>query len=516
MNRKWWTLLVVSLGTFMLLMDIMIVNVALPSIQRDLHASFADLQWTVDAYSLTFAALLLLMGSLADRYGRRLLFAIGLGVFTAGSAACAAAASPLMLILFRAGQGIGGAIMFAVSLALLAQAFQGRERGLAFAVWGAVIGVATAVGPAVGGVITTYWDWRGIFIINLPIGAAAVILTLAKVGESRSPRGRPDWAGCAAFTAALTALVYGLIRAGQYHWGEAGVITCLACAAALLAAFVVIESRTASPMLSLALFKVPTFAGGSVAAFAVNGCVFSLFLYFVLWLQDSLGYDAVATGVRLLVYSAATLPVSLAFSYLSARIPVRWLIGAGLALCAAGLALMAGIGAGSGWTHLIPGLIVTGIGTGLVNPGLASTAVGVVHPRDSGMASGANSTFRQVGVAAGIATFGTLFTARLASGLSASLAGTPAAGQASRLAAAISEGSRRQAIAAAPASLRPQVAHAAAAAFASGMNEILLVSAVAAAVFAVAATILIRARDFHPAAHQPPQPASPAAQTPAA
>src|SRR5271170_699566 len=242
MERKWWTLVAVCLGTFMLLVDVTIVNVALPSIQDDLHASFAQLQWVVDAYALSLAALLLTAGSLADIFGRRRLFATGVAVFTAGSLLCALATGPLFLVLARAGQGIGGAIMFATSLALLAQAFHGRERGTAFAVWGAVTGAAVAIGPVLGGIITTDWSWRGIFFVNIPVGVAAIAVTIWRVAESRDPsRGGVDLPGFALFTLALVALVYGLIRAGEQGWDDVGVVVCLAGAAALLAAFVAVE-----------------------------------------------------------------------------------------------------------------------------------------------------------------------------------------------------------------------------------------------------------------------------------
>ena len=191
MDKKWWTLIAVCAGTFMLLLDVTIVIVAQPSIQAGLHASFSDVQWTLDAYALTLAALLLTSGSLADRYGRKRLFTIGLTVFTLGSLLCGLAADPLMLILSRSGQGIGGAMMFATSLALLGNSFRGRERGVAFGVWGAVVGVSTALGPVLGGVITTDWDWRGIFLVNLPVGAFALAVTLWKVAESRSPQPGP-------------------------------------------------------------------------------------------------------------------------------------------------------------------------------------------------------------------------------------------------------------------------------------------------------------------------------------
>jgi EmrB/QacA subfamily drug resistance transporter len=468
MERKWWTLLAVCLGTFMLLVDVTIVNVALPSIQDDLHASFAQLQWVVDAYALSLAALLLTAGSLADIFGRRRLFAIGLAVFTVGSLLCALATGPVFLILARAGQGIGGAIMFATSLALLAQAFHGRERGTAFAVWGAVTGAAVAVGPVLGGIITTGWSWRGIFFVNLPVGVAAIAVTLWRVAESRDPsRSGVDLPGFALFTGALIGLVYGLIRAGEQGWGDVGVAVCLAGAATALAAFVAVERVRREPMFDLSLFRVPTFCGGSVAAFAVNGCVYAMLLYIVLYLQDLLGYSALQTGLRLLIMSAVTLPAAIASGRLSSRVPLRLLISLGLALSGVGLLLMAGLAADSSWTHLIPGLVLAGAGSGLVNPALAATAVGVVPHRAAGMASGINSTFRQVGVATGIAVFGTLLASRV---------GHRPVTQISR------------------------------AAFVGGLNEILVVSGLGAVAAAVAALVLIRARDFAPPATPHPAP----------
>jgi EmrB/QacA subfamily drug resistance transporter len=514
-ERKWWTLLAVCLGTFMLLVDVTIVNVALPSIQDNLHASFAQLQWVVDAYALTLAALLLTAGSLADLFGRRLLFATGLAVFTAGSLLCAVAIDPLFLVLARAGQGIGGAVMFATSLALLAQAFHGRDRGTALAVWGAVTGVAVAVGPVLGGVITSGWSWRGIFFVNLPVGVIAIAVTAWRVAESRDPRPRGvDWAGLMSFTGALGALVYGLIRAGERGWGDAGVVACLAGAAALLAAFLVAERFGRAPMFDLALFRVPTFAGGSVAAFAVNGCVYAMLLYIVLYLQDLLGYSALQTGLRLLIMSAVTLPAAIVSGRLSSRVPVRLLIGPGLGLCGLGLLLMSDLGPTSRWTHLIPGLIVAGVGSGLVNPALASTAVGVVQPRSAGMASGINTTFRQVGIATGIAVFGTLFATKLTSNIVNGLRGTPLAGHARGLAAAVSQGQGQHVIGTLPPGARPTATEIARLAFVSGLNEILVVSGAGALLAAVAAAALIRGRDFVAAA--PPGPATPAkAEVPA-
>jgi MFS family permease len=228
-GNKWWTLVAVCLGTFMLLLDITIVNVALPDIQRALHSSFADLQWVVDAYALTLASFLLTAGSLADIYGRRVLYLIGLVVFTGASALCGFATSTLMLQLSRGLQGAGGAIMFAVSLALLANAFRGKDRGVAFGVWGAVTGLAVAIGPLIGGVLTSGLSWRWIFFVNVPIGIAAVALTTMRVAESRSPSAtRPDWAGFVIFTAALASLVYGLIESNQRSFTDGLVLGCLA------------------------------------------------------------------------------------------------------------------------------------------------------------------------------------------------------------------------------------------------------------------------------------------------
>src|ERR1700683_3014875 len=244
MEKKWWTLVVVCAATFMLLLDITIVIVALPTIQSGLHASFSDQQWVIDAYALTLAAVLLTAGSLADRYGHRLLFIIGLIVFTLGSLRCGIAQSPIMLILSRSAQGIGGAILFATSLALLAQSFHGKERGMVFGIWGAVTGVSAGLGPVLGGVITDAISWRGIFLVNLPVGIAALVITRLKVEESRTPHGaRTDWAGFATLTAGLISLVYGLIRAGETDWSDTGVDTWLALAVVFFIVFVALERR---------------------------------------------------------------------------------------------------------------------------------------------------------------------------------------------------------------------------------------------------------------------------------
>jgi EmrB/QacA subfamily drug resistance transporter len=411
MDKKWWTLVAVLAGTFMLLLDVTIVIVAQPAIQASLHASLSDVQWVVDGYALTLAALLLTSGVLADRYGRKRLFQIGLVVFTLGSLLCGLAQNPGMLISARCFQGIGGAIMFAVSLALLGHSFRGRDRGVAFGSWGAVAGIATALGPVLGGLITTEWDWRGIFLINVPVGVLALAVTWRQVEESRSPHApRLDLAGVALLTAGLVSLVYGFIRAGENNdWTDTGVLTCLVIGAVALTAFVIVESRLANPMFDVSLFRYPTFAGASIAAFAMNGSLYAVLLYLVLYLQDAQHYSALGAGLRIAIISGAQFVTASIAGKLSHRIPARWLIGPGLLLVGVGLLLMTGLTATSSWTHLIPGFIVAGLGGGMVNPPLASTAISVVPPQRAGMASGGNTTFRQIGIAAGIAVLGTVF-----------------------------------------------------------------------------------------------------------
>jgi EmrB/QacA subfamily drug resistance transporter len=251
----------------MLLVDITIVVVALPSIRTSLHTSFSDVQWTVDAYSLSLAALLLPTGSLADIFGRRRVFAIGLAIFSVGSLLCGLAGSPLMLILCRALQGVGGAILFATSLALLAQTFHGRERGFAFGVWGAVVGVSAAIGPLLGGVLTDALSWHWIFYVNLPIGIVAIVITLTRMQEFKPPQPRRiDVLGFALFTLGLTALVYGLIESGIRGWGSTQVVASLILAVVLLTAFPIVEHVIRQPMFDLSLFRKPTFVGGARAA----------------------------------------------------------------------------------------------------------------------------------------------------------------------------------------------------------------------------------------------------------
>jgi EmrB/QacA subfamily drug resistance transporter len=267
MARKWWTLIAVCTGVFMLLLDLTIVNVALPQIEHAFNASLSDLQWVIDAYALTLAALLLTAGSVADLAGRRRLFATGIIVFTLGSVLCGLAPSTLFLSLSRGLQGVGGAIMFATALALLAQAFPPRERGVPFAVFGAVTGIAVAVGPVLGGAITSGLSWRWIFFVNVPISVFALTVTLRTVEESKLPHApRPDWVGFVTFSLALAGLVFALIRSQVSGWGAASVLGSLGASIGLMAIFLAAELRAREPMLDLKLARLPTFDGGLVAA----------------------------------------------------------------------------------------------------------------------------------------------------------------------------------------------------------------------------------------------------------
>jgi EmrB/QacA subfamily drug resistance transporter len=507
-DRKWWTLIAVSIAIFMLLLDITVVNVALPSIQHDLHSSFSDLQWVVNAYALTLAALLLTSGALADLFGRRLVFTAGLVVFTCSSAVCGLSSTPLELNIARAVQGVGGAMMFATSLALIAQAFHGRERGIAFGVFGAVTGAAVAIGPVVGGVITSGIGWQWIFFLNVPIGVVAVVLTLAQVAESTDPNATGvDWIGLVTFSGSLFLLVYALIEGNEAGWGSIKIVTMLCASAALLVTFVVAESRQRRPMLDLSLFRRPAFTGASIVAFALSSSMFAMFLYLTLYIQDVLGYDALQAGLRFLPTTLVMFLVAPIAGRLSVRVPVRLLLGGGLLLVGGGLLAMTAVEPSSGWTVLIPGFVIAGAGVGMINPPLASTAIGVVHYSRSGMASGINSTFRQVGIATGIAGLGAVFAHQLTHATTAALA---ARGQAHAVLAAahgqlstlLQSGEVRPLLRTISPTARAAFAHAYRTGFVEAFTTILTIAGGVALVGAVCAFALVRGRDFVTAADE--------------
>jgi EmrB/QacA subfamily drug resistance transporter len=497
-NRKWWTLGAVSVATFMLLLDITVVNTALPAIQRDLGGSFTDLQWVIDAYTLSLAALVLTAGSLADRLGRRRVFAVGLAIFSVASLMAAFSPDPTFLNLSRAVQGVGGAIMFAVSLALVAQEFPaGRERGMAMGIYGGTIGIAVAIGPLLGGLLTDGLGWQSVFLLNVPIGVAAIAVTYWKVRESRDPNAtRIDWAGLVTFSTALFLLVLALLRGNDEGWGSALIVSLLAGAGALLAAFTAIERRVAEPMLPLSLFRRRAFTGVQLAAFAVSGSLFALFLYLTLYLQNFLGYSPIGAGLRYLPITLGAFIVAPLAGMALAKTQARFLMSAGLGLTALGLALMAGLHMDSTWTALLAGFVISGIGVGLLNPVIADVALSVVPKERSGMAAGINDTFRQVGIAVGIAAWGAIFLGAGAARTQEVAGGAVSHSGARQLVEAASSGQLHQALGGLPAQARELAGNAAQQGFLHGLNEILVLGAILAAAGAALALWLVREREI--------------------
>src|SRR5215218_2411988 len=446
-----WTLLVVCLATGVLLLNVSAPSVTLPAVGRDLEADLSVLQWVVSGYSLALAATLLTAGTLADLVGRRRMFLGGLAGFAAASLLCALAPSALVLIAGRAAQGLAGAVLLSSSLALLAQDFTGTSRAGALGIWGATVAAAFAVGPLEGGLLTEGLGWRAIFALDAAVALACLPVAVRRLRESRDPDAEGiDWWGTLTLSLGLFLGVFALTRGDVLGWGSGPILASAAGAALLLAAFVVVERREREPMLDLGLFAIPTFTGASLVVMVLAASTFGPFLYLTLFLLDGAGASPTAVGLQLLPLSAAALVVSVLGGRFAGVLPVRAALPAGQLLCAAGLLAMRGLEAASPWTVMLPGLLVLGVGIGLCNPAVTYAALGVVPATRSGMASGVNNTFRQVGIAIGIAALGALLPARI---------DDPAA-------------------------------------FAAALDRILLVSAGVAAVGAALAVTLVRQRDF--------------------
>jgi EmrB/QacA subfamily drug resistance transporter len=448
-------------------------------------------------------------GVLADRLGRKRVFAAGLGIFTVASLLCGLAGDPTFLNLMRAVQGVGGAIMFAVSLALIAQEFKpGRERGMAMGVYGATIGVSVAFGPVVGGGLTQSLGWEWIFFLNVPIGAAALAITLARVRETRDPSAsRIDWGGLVTFSSALFLLVLALVRGNDEGWGSTVIVALLASAGVLFATFLAIETRVRQPMLPLHLFKKPAFTGVQLAALAVSASMFALFLYLTFWLQGYLGNEPLDAGLKYLPFTVTNFFVAAAAGGLLSRLPARVILSAGLGMTGIALLLAGGLDPTDGWTAMLGAFILGGAGVGLINPVIADVAVSVVPKEQSGMAAGINDTFRQVGVAIGIAAWGAIFLGRGADKVEQVAHGTPAAtgDRPRQLVEAVSGGSLNDVLANVPAGARGSVADAARQGFISGINEILMLGGFVAILGAIAALWLVRERDIEREAIEEPQ-----------
>ena len=493
MQRKWLTLLLASVATFMLLLDVTIVNVALPEIQRDLNADLSSLQWVVDAYALMLACALLTFGSLGDRLGRRRVFSGGFALFSFASLLCGIAGDPTLLNFARGLQGAGAAAMFSTALALIAQEFQGRDRATAFGVWGATVGGAVAIGPLVGGLLTEHLGWEWIFFVNVPIGIAAIALTELRLPNIAAQDPSPiDVPGVLTFTASLFCLIFALIRGNPEGWSDPLIVGLLIASAVLILMFVAIERARESPMLDLALFRRPAFNGVSAVAFCLSAGMFAMFLYLTIYIQGVLGYSPLEAGLRFL-------PLSL-ISFIAAPISAKlgeWvgagpMMAAGMAAVGVGLLLMRGVGPGSEWTELIPGFLIGGAGVGMTNPNIGTVAISVVSQERAGMASGINTTFRQVGIATGVAALGAIFQGSIDSKMAAALPAAP-----HQLSEAVASGGTAAATAVAPPEFTAQVAAASDAAFTSALNEILLIAAIIVFVGALAGGLLVRNVEAH-------------------
>ncbi|MFE1311209.1 MFS transporter [Streptomyces sp. NPDC058755] len=459
--RTWGTLTAVCLGTFMLLLDVTIVVVALPDMAGALHTSLSDLQWVVDGYALALAALLLGVGAAADVLGRRRVHVAGVVLFAVASLLCGLASGPGLLVAARALQGVGAAAMFATTLPLLGSVYQGQRRSVALGVWGAVSGGAAAVGPVLGGLLTEGPGWRWIFFVNLPVSVVAVWLTLRVVPESRGPRGmQVDWAGTAAFAGFAGGVTYAVVRAGEDGWTAPAALTAFGCAALALVVFVLVERRSAHPLLDLGLLRGPAFVGVMAGAFAFNGVAFGVTPYVSIWMQTLLGMSPVRGGLTLLPLTVAAMIVAVLVGKLLHGVPARLTIGGGLLLIGAGDICQAVLDADSGWPALVPGFVLVGVGTGFVSPTVAGAALASVPPERSGMAGGAVNTVRQLGFALGVAVFGTVLTSRMTGTLPHGAAHTLAGGGAAALRGSLPEHTLR-------------------AAFASGLNGTLVVAGLA-------------------------------------
>jgi EmrB/QacA subfamily drug resistance transporter len=382
--------------------------------------------------------------------------------------------------------------MFATSLALIGQEFHGRDRATAFGVWGATIGGAVAVGPLVGGLLTESLGWEWIFFVNLPIGLIAIALTERRLANVvAQDAGRVDLPGLITFSAGLFLLIFGLIRGNPEGWESLQILASLIGSVVLLVAFLAIELRSTHPMLELALFRKPAFNGVSAVAFGLSAGMFAMFLYITIYVQGVLGYSPLEAGVRFLPLTLLAFFVSPIAGKLSDRVPIRVLLGVGLATVGVGLLLMHGLTADSDWTALLGGFIVAGAGIGITNPGIGSAAIGVVPAAKAGMGSGINTTFRQVGIATGVAALGAIFQSRVEAKLAEVLPGAKPG-----LAELVSSGGSEAAARAVPPGARAQVADASTVAFASALNDVLLIGALVAFVGAALGFALVRSRDF--------------------
>jgi EmrB/QacA subfamily drug resistance transporter len=413
-RRRWLALAVIVTAQFMVVLDISIVNVALPSIKTDLHFSQESLQWVLTGYSIFFGGFLLLGGRLGDLLGRRRLFMVGLSLFTVSSLLNGLAWSESSLIAFRCLQGLGAAMMSPAALSILTTTFQeGAERNRALGIWGAVAGSGGAVGVLLGGVLTSAFSWPWIFYVNVPVGVAVVAVSPLLLRESRADLESRyfDFAGAATITAGLMLLVYGMTHATQHGWGTAETIGLLSASAALIASFFLIESRTKGALLPLRIFRLRTLTGSNVSALVATGAVFSQFFLLTLYMQQVLHYSALKTGVAYIALTVTTIAFSTVSQGLVTKLGVKRVLPAGLVLSTVALVLFAQLPVdGHYFWDLFPGFIVSGLGLALVFIPMSIGALTGVRPQDAGIASGLISTSQQIGGAIGVAAATTIAT----------------------------------------------------------------------------------------------------------
>jgi EmrB/QacA subfamily drug resistance transporter len=420
-NRRWWTLVALAFALFMIMLDNTVVNVALPAIRRDLGIGISALEWTVTAYALTFAVLLLSGGKLADLLGRRKIFMLGLAVFTLSSLACGLSGSATELIAARTVQGVGAALMMPSTLSIITAVFPVAERGTAIGIWAGVSAMALAIGPLAGGLITEHLSWNWIFYVNVPIGALGLVAAQVVVPESRdtSREQSLDLPGLVSSGVGLFALVYALIEANNYGWTSGRILGLFAVAAVGLAAFVVLELRQRIPMLDLSLFRSGTFVGANVVAILVTVAMFGIFFFFPIYLQSLRGWSPTQTGAALLPWTVMIVILAPVAGKLSDRVGSRWLMAGGMTVVAACCAVLSTVGLHSSFWHMLPGFILGGVGMSFVMTPMSAAAMGAVPVAKSGVASGVLNTFRQVGAALGIAVMGAILVshARAAGGV---------------------------------------------------------------------------------------------------
>jgi len=420
-NRKWWTLAAVSFGLFMIMLDNTVVNVALNSIQRDLGISLSELEWVVSGYALTFAALMLTGGKLADMYGRRLMFIVGLVVFTASSLACGLSTSAAMLIAARVVQGAGAALMNPATLSIITATFPPRQRGTAIGIWAGTSALALAIGPLVGGLLTQHLNWSWIFFVNVPVGVVGIVASLLFIEESRdtSKAQRLDLPGLVTSGLALFALVYALIEANTYGWTSPRILGLFAAAVVLFVAFVLLERHQKVPMLDLSLFRNPTFAGANVVALLVSLAMFGVFFFVSIYMQRILGYSPVQAGAAFLPMTALIVVIAPLAGRFSDRVGSRWLMAGGLVLVSLSLVLDSRFGIGTSYWTILPALVVGGAGMSLTMTPMTAAAMGSVPVDKAGVGSAVLNSFRQVGGSLGIALMGAIMASQITSSLAA-------------------------------------------------------------------------------------------------